>query len=274
MVKNQQFGPPENEKTNGLILDYNFTENRLPVFWGPDQVIREDGIYHKPTGWVDNRPLIIPKVARFIYDKVEGQCTSAWAKTVKASSAVGLPDFNIGGPTQPYIAVMRHFTFNWPINTSTGLKMTPNRFYAGEKWRLVCNKQTIGPGFSIILDEYDVMDQGVIDSDGRFIGVSSTMVPNPNPLLADAFPMIQQMEFESLTIVPELDYRPGLIAFYSTAVGGSPYPESSWQPVNTHRANTVIQVSCKGKFPSITASIFGTPTLPPELKLPPEEDDG
>lgn len=51
---------------NGPVL-IQFPSVKLPIFWGPGQVILEDLLYDVPRGWKEFEPMRIPKVGRMIF---------------------------------------------------------------------------------------------------------------------------------------------------------------------------------------------------------------
>lgn len=58
---------PRRTRTPQTLFKYQFPESR-PIFWGPNQLILEDGVYVEPSQWRYKELLVVPRVVRFIHD--------------------------------------------------------------------------------------------------------------------------------------------------------------------------------------------------------------
>lgn len=59
--------PPQLPEIGNEVISYsNFSGERIPIYWGPNQEIGVDDVYNEPTGWIDNAPLQVPRAGRFI----------------------------------------------------------------------------------------------------------------------------------------------------------------------------------------------------------------
>lgn len=74
MKQNQYKQVPRRGPDKRKVITDAFPESD-PIFWGPNQRILEDDQYVEPSGFVDNRSLIVPQVVRFITDAHEEDAT-------------------------------------------------------------------------------------------------------------------------------------------------------------------------------------------------------
>jgi hypothetical protein len=154
---NQPNQPPKTKKPPGLVIDYSFDETRLPIFWGPNQVIKEDGVYQKPTGWKDFKPLTVPNIVRFLYDGFEPV-----AHEVECNNPITRALGSEGSSESVTGTYVGAWSQNWSF--FYGFSITPQPKFKGEQWRIVRTfDSTISPG--------QIVEAGSIDSDGRFIGL-------------------------------------------------------------------------------------------------------
>lgn len=55
-------------------IKMDFPEAKLPIYWGPEQDTSNQ--YQEPQNWVEEIPLFIPQIVRFIYDPTPVETTS------------------------------------------------------------------------------------------------------------------------------------------------------------------------------------------------------
>ncbi len=159
---NRQDQVPITKKPSGLVIDYNFAQERLPVFWGPNQLMDSETDYKKPTAWKENIALRVPRVGRFIYDTY----------AVTTEECPHPLTYLVGQSQTNSVTGTAEFVEHWKSLMSTIFRTItiPNTLFKNESWRILSVKRTGIVGDPVVETRINILE-GEVDNDGRYIGL-------------------------------------------------------------------------------------------------------
>ncbi len=206
---------PKQDKTSNPLINTNFAEDRLPIFWGPNQTVDEDGIYVPPSGFQPDKKLSNMDVVRFIYDDYDYTPLDP----VLCPGTVSINGTSIES-ANVHTAITTALQFSWNLTSQAGA--TPGLFeqWAGEQWRIVSTLDT-----SAVIGAGTVYQIGEINASGQLVGASIIFLLGNTIVVANA---------------PTFNFS--VAPFFA-----NPPPTNS-------KVRWVFQMSCEGVFPSIPSS--------------------